>query len=380
MKAVSEIQTGPQKIVLSQSPGDFEEHLHMMLDLHFHPANGSPYWLRREKALGIDVRREVQGLDDLYKLGPMDDASMRGLSIEEFIPGALLPQKRRLILGDTAGSMGKPKITAYTEEDFRRAFIEPFARAAAAMQFPKGENWLFIGPSGPHIIGKAARICAKRVGSMDPFAVDFDPRWIKKMNPGSMGHKRYLEHVIRQALDILSAQNVGVLFTTPSILAPLAGRMTETQRLRIRGVHYGGVALTRDNYTEFRKEAFPNAVHMSGFGNTLFGMCPELTDDEPRAIDYYPHGNRLIIRLIPAPDYCVPDRERLRERVPYGERGQIMFHRLDASGLIVNMCERDSAERIPPPPGFAHLGFFQDGLRHPQPLPDVRKRLRIGLY
>lgn len=380
MKAVTAVQGEHSRPAQHEFADALQKQLRRVIELHFNPETGSPYWLRRQKILGIDVLDEVRGLDDLYKLGRMDDASLRGVSVEELISRALRLQKHRLILGDSAGSTGTPKVVAYAEEDFRRAFVDPFVGAATAMNFPRGENWLFIGPSGPHIIGKAARVCARELGSMDPFMVDLDPRWIRKMKPDSMGHKRYLEHVIQQALDVLSSQDVGVLFSTPAVLAPLARRMTEEQRLRIRGVHYGGIALTLPLYTELRNEMFPNAVHMSGYGNTLFGMCPELIDDEPRPIDYYPHGTRLVIRLIPICRGGAAYPERLRESVAYGERGQIMFHRLDPSGLIVNMCERDSAERLPPPTHLGKLGFFQDGLRCPEPLPELKKRLRAGLY
>ena len=380
MKAVSAPRSEPGELVLARSPDDMQTHLRNVLALHFDPENGSQYWLRRQKMAGIDVLREVKGVEDLWKLGPMDDASLRGVSVEKVVPRAFLSRKNRLILGDSAGSMGAPKVTAYVEEDFRRAFVEPFVSAAAATGFPREENWLFIGPSGPHIIGKAARACANRLGSMDPFAVDFDPRWVKKMKPGSMGHSRYLEHVVQQALEVLRAQDIGVLFTTPSVLTVLGERMTQAQRLRIRGVHYGGLALTRDRYHGFRQDMFPDAVHLSGYGNTLFGMCPELFAVEPRPIDYYPQGNRLVIRLIPKCENGVRHNARLGESVDYGERGQIMFHRLDPSGLIVNMLERDSAERIPPPQGLDSTGFRQDGFRNPEPLPHTEKQLKTGLY
>lgn len=380
MNAVSADRRAPEQSVSSRDSDDLHDLLLRTLALHFHPEKGSAYWLKREKEIGIDVLQSVEGLEDLYKLGPMSDDSLRGVPVEEFVPRVFLSQKHRLILGDSAGSTGTPKVTAYTEEDFQDAFVEPFINAAEVMRFPREENWLFIGPSGPHIIGKAARACANRLKSMDPFTVDFDPRWAKKMSPGSMGQKRYLEHVVQQALDILHTQDIGVLFATPSILTALGERMTQERRLRILGVHYGGVALTPELYAGFRKEVFPNAVHLSGYGNSLFGMCPELFPVEPRQIDYYPHGNRVVIRLIPICDNGDPDGAHLAEEVGYGERGRIMFHRLDASALIVNMCERDSAERIPPPAGFERMGFRQDGLRHPEPLPHLRKQLKTGLY
>jgi thienamycin biosynthesis protein ThnN len=378
MTAVSASRKVSCEPAQAEVPDDMTNNLRDILALHFHPEKGTPYWLGRQRQLGIDVVHEVRGIGDLWKLGPMDDQSLRGLPVEEFVPRTFLSRKHRLIIGDSAGSLGSPKIAAFSEEDFRRAFVEPFVRAARAMRFPRRENWLFVGPSGPHIIGKAARACAGRLKSMDPFAVDFDPRWAKKMKPGSMGQRRYLEHVIEQALEVMHMQDIGVLFATPAVLTVLGERMSEVQRMRIKGVHYGGLALTGELYEKFRRDIFPKAVHLSGYGNSLFGMCPELFSVEPRPIDYYPQGSRLVIRLIPMND--VSDQERMRQKVAYGERGQIMFHRLDQSGLIVNMCERDSAERIPPPSGLEYPGFRQDGFRSPESLPDIRKQLKTGLY
>jgi hypothetical protein len=66
--------------------------------------------------------------------------------------------------------------------------------------------------------------------------------------------------------------------------------------------------------------------------------------------------------------------------VDYGERGQVVAHRLDETQLIVNMFERDTAIRIAPPSDAAADGFRLDGLRDPQPLVDQTIRPALGLY
>ena len=66
------------------------------------------------------------------------------------------------------------------------------------------------------------RELARQTGSMDPFSVDFDPRWAKRLADGSLARQRYLDHVTDQALDVLEREDVGVLFTTPPALAALA--------------------------------------------------------------------------------------------------------------------------------------------------------------
>jgi hypothetical protein len=233
--------------------------------------------------------------------------------------------------------------------------------------------WLWVGPSGPHIIGKVVRELARRTGSIDPFSVDFDPRWAKKLAPGSFARQRYLDHVTDQALDVLQREDVGVIFTTPPALAALSGRMTARMRERIRGIHYGGMSLDPGAVNDAR-EAFPNAVHLAGYGNTLFGVVMEVTDTARMAMDYFPLGTRLAFEVVRNADEwpAVP--------VGYGERGRVMFHRFDESALLVNVIERDEAERIPASPEARALGGAADGLRDPQPPAALSGKLQHGLY
>ncbi|MCP6726024.1 hypothetical protein NL526_28610, partial [Klebsiella pneumoniae] len=86
----------------------------------------------------------------------------------------------------------------YRSDELLEAFVDPFVSAARALGFPTSEQWLFIGPSGPHIIGKVVKHLAGRFESAEPFSVDFDPRWAKKLPRGSFAAHRYLAHVVEQ--------------------------------------------------------------------------------------------------------------------------------------------------------------------------------------
>jgi hypothetical protein len=123
---------------------------------------------------------------------------------------------------------------------------------------------------------------------------------------------------------------------------------------------------------------FPNAVILSGYGNTLLGMMPQLQYDSKTGFDYFAHGNRLIVRLIPCCDAGeTPD---IASQVDYGQRGQVMVHRLDEMQFLANLIERDSAIRIEPDAGASADGFLQDGLRDPQPIVNETLKPAIGLY
>lgn len=360
-----------------------DEWLSHVLAIHFHPVEGSPYWLDRQSSLGFDVRREVRSLEELHRVGPMPEEDLRSRPLEDFLPGRFATRQTGLVVGETGGTAGPSKYTAYRGGEFQRAFIDPFLAVAEARGFPRGGGWLYLGPSGPHLISKAAVWMARRMGSREPFFIDFDPRWVKKLMPGSMGWERYFQHLEEQALSVLATQKVEVIFTTPPILERLAARMEGEERKRIQGIHLGGLPLNGELYRRFREEIFPQAVIIPGYGNTLFGACMEVDFSGSYSLDYHPQGSRLVLEVVTpgeGPDPTRPSSERLRKKVDYGERGQVVFHRLDAGFLILNMFERDWATRIPPPRGGKPLGFLGDGVRDPSPPPQEKRPLAQGLY
>jgi thienamycin biosynthesis protein ThnN len=358
-------------------PGSTGDRLREVLALHFHPEHGSAYWLRRQEALGWEVRDRVRSAEDLWLLGPMPLDDLRRFPFRDFIPRAFHHHLARFVVGETAGTSGAPRATAYRDDEFRAAFVTPFVQAARAAGFPRGLPWLWVGPSGPHVIGKATREVARQMDSPDPFSVDFDPRWAKKLADGSLARRRYLEHVLGQALDVLGREDVGVLFTTPPVLTALAERLTDRQREAIRGVHYGGLSIAADEVNRFRA-AFPKAVHLSGYGNTLFGVVMEAADGPRTALDYFPCGDRVRFHVL---EWTAAAGERwLGRPCAVGETGRVVFHRLDESCLLIGVPERDQAQRIGPSAAALALGWTADGLRNPGPPPVLESKLHVGLY
>ena len=351
-----------------------------VLSIHFDPKSGSQYWLQREKVLGVDARKDITSLKDLHKLGPMEEEDLRRYPIEYFIPKMRLENKEEFILGETAGTTGLPKVTAYLKGEFYIAFVEWFRYIAAKRGFPHGVNWLWVGPGGPHIIGKTVGLVARSMRSRDPFSIDMDPRWVKKLVPDTLGYKRYISHIIEQALDVLRRQHIEVIYSTPPLLIKLAEEMNVDQRMQIKGVHYGGVALDKEYLKKFKKELFPNAVHIAGYGNTLFGLCLEVEASPHYDLDYYPLGPRMIIQVVSTKDGIKPDKNRIFQYVEYGQRGQVVFHRLDESFFIPNMFERDEAIRIAPTEYAQSLGIHQDGVRNPALLKGLETNIRTGVY
>lgn len=347
------------------------QRLRDVLALHFDPHGGSPFWIERASALGFDPRREIKSVAELSRLGRFDLAVLSTRPIEDFVPRSLLSESRtQFILAETGGTAGTPSSAIHGRDEFEAAFVTPFVRAAERVGFPRGLNWLFVGPTGPHIIGRAARACARAMDSLEPFMLDFDPRWAKKLPDGSFGRKRYTEHILEQAERVLKTQTIGVLFATPPVLTALAQHMDAQRRARIRAIHFGGMPVSPALRSQLTAE-FPNAVMLSGYGNTLFGVAPELSYDPSTGISYYAHGMRLVVQIVETEGFNV---------VPIGSRGRVLVHRLDETQFLPNVLERDTAIRVAPIQNAISDGFFADGLCDPQPVVDAAAPPALGLY
>lgn len=312
-----------------------------LVRLHTDPQTGSRFWQDRLARLKLSPEQLIA---DPLSVPPMGAADLRGHPIEDLIPAAVLAEQPYLVTGETSGFSGKPVVTAFLEEEFRGGFVTPFVEQARRVGFPLRVNWLWAGPSGPHIVGKAVRAILREVNGVDPFAVDFDPRWFRRQPRDALSARRYLEHILEQTLEVLSEQRVEVIFTTPPVLTLLGERLTPAARDAIRGVHYAGMAMTVDEYRRHR-QAFPNAVHMSGYGNSLFGMFPE-TGFGADGLRYATPSDRIVVEVVRREgDRYVP--------CAIGETGQVMVSRYDRSALILNMLQEDVATRTP------------DGILHP---------------
>lgn len=350
-----------------------EERLRATLAAHFDPVDGSAYWLARERALGIDVRARVQSLADLAVFGAFDPADLSRHPVEHFLPRAVR-ESHELVFAETGGTSGEPRPVAYARADFEAAFVTPFLQRCGGHDFGDG-RWLWLGPGGPHAIGKAAQRIAERTTGADAFSVDFDPRWFRRLAPRSLARDRYLEHVLEQALRVLRTQRIAHLFATPVVLAALAARLDESLRARIGFLYLGGMPLTADAMHTIAS-AFPQARCLAGYGNTLFGVTHEAAAGPVRDTPpiYVPDSARLVVRIVPASDdEGFDDVSRLAARVAPGERGQVLMHRLDPSGFLPNVLERDGAIRV-------DLGAAQDGLADPQPLAHTGLAIDNGIY
>src|SRR3954463_12405055 len=191
-----------------------------VVDWHFDPSTGCPFWLDFARTAGWDPRREVKAYADLARFPEFQDEWLRGGPVQRWIPRGLAGKP--IYVFETGGTTSTPK-TRGGHEDFRIDY-ELFSGTLPDDKFPRGSNWLMLGPSGPRRLRLAVEhLCQHRGGIC--FCVDLDPRWVVKLI--RMGHMEELElykaHVIEQAITVLSAgHDIRCMFTTPKLLESLA--------------------------------------------------------------------------------------------------------------------------------------------------------------
>lgn len=354
---------------LARSADGVEARIARVLDEHFDPRWGSPWWLERASELGFDPRREIRRVADLDRLPPVPREALASQPVERFVPLRHHERRHEWVVSETGGTTGPAARTVFLADEFQEAFVAPFVAAAERMGFPRERSWLYLGPSGPHVIGKAARACARALGSMDPFAVDLDPRWVRRLPPDSLARRRYTDHVVEQAEAILASQDVGVLFATPPLVAALGERLPPETREAIVGIHLGGMAAEPEFWKRVTDPWFPAAVVLGGYGNSLAGVCPQIEPTQATGPEYFPHGDRLVLEVVD------PDSSG---------RGRVRFHRLDPGALLPGMLERDVAARAvgdaSAGDASADDGFGLDGVRDPRPAPTAAGADAEGLY
>ena len=336
-----------------------------MMEWHFNPETGSPFWLERAKSLGFNPRTDVKTYNDLDLFGNFQDEWLRGGPVRQWVPRGYAD--RPVYIFETGGSTGVPKARVAVE-DFRIDY-ELFSRTLPDEAFPKGADWLSIGPTGPRRLRLAVEHLAQYRGGIC-FMVDLDPRWvIKLLKMGDVrGAELYKQHVIDQSLTLLRAHEIKCLFTTPKLLEALCEKVS-LKKIGIKGVFCGGTEMT-PQFHRFAVEELLDGVYFAPtYGNTLMGLAvhkPRVPEDN-WAIIYYPPTPRAMIEVV---DFEDPTRI-----VNYGETGRVRLTTLTKEFFMPRFLERDECEREPP----AEI-YPWDGVRNVRPFSRFQKTVVEGVY
>ena len=337
-----------------------------LMQWHFSPDTGCPFWLQWAEKAKWDPRKEIQSYDDLDKFGEFQDEWLRGGPVRRWVPKAY--KDRPIFTFETGGSTGVPK-SRINIEDFRIDY-EWYSKTLPDDKFPKGADWLMVGPSGPRRLRLAIEHLAQHRGGIC-FMVDLDPRWvIKLIKMGEMEMMElYKRHVIDQALTLLKAHDsIQCLFTTPKLLEALCERIS-LKKAGITGVFCGGTEMT-PQFHRFAVEELMEGAHFAPtYGNTLMGLGPSKppTKDDNWAIIYYPPAPRAMIEVV--------DFDNPMKVVDYGKTGRVRLTTLTKEFFMPRFLERDEAEREPP-----CRTYPWDGVRNVRPFSRFQSAVTEGVY
>jgi len=343
-----------------------DEHVREIVRWHFDPATGCPFWLDYAARLGFDPRREIGGYADLARLPHFEDEWLRGGPVRRWIPRALAGEPAYVF--ETGGSTGVPK-TRVNIRDFQTDY-ELFGDALPEAGFPRGSDWLMLGPSGPRRLRLAIEHLAQHRGGIC-FTVDLDPRWVSKLVRAKRFQEMeaYKSHVVDQGLTILRAHDgIRCLFTTPKLLEALCERIS-LPKAGITGVFCGGTEMTAQFHRFAREELVPGIEFVPTYGNTLMGLaCPKPFDPaDEYAITYYPPSPRAVFEIV--------DPDDLERPVAYGERGRVLLTTLTREFFMPRFPERDEGVRAEP-----CAAYPWDGVRDLGLLRSLQSTVAVGVY
>jgi phenylacetate-coenzyme A ligase PaaK-like adenylate-forming protein len=354
-----------------------DEHTVEVVQHHFHESTGCPFWLEKKRELKFDPLKEIRCFDDLKKFPLFEDEWLRGGPVRRWVPKAYA--NRPIYVFETGGTTGIPKSRVVIEDHW--IDYENFSHTLPDEYFPKGSNWLMLGPSGPRRLRLAVEHLAQYRGGIC-FCIDLDPRWvIKLIKKGWMEHlEAYKQHCIDQALTILSAgHDIKCAFATPKLLEALCQTLEKQGKTfkdtGITGIFSGGTEFT-PQWTRFCiEEYFGGPPEVSGiymtptYGNTLMGLaCSKpVTAEEGYKITYYAPQPRAVVEIV---DFDDPN-----SLVPYGQSGRVKLTTLTKELFIPGFLERDEGEREPP-----YARYPWDGVSGVRPWRGIAAQTTVGVY
>lgn len=334
-----QIQNNSLSQKIQEAQERLDAHVRETVQWHFNPETGCPFWLDYASKLDFDPRKEIGGYQDLKILGHFEDNWLRGGPVRKWMPKALANEP--VYVFETGGSTGVPK-TRINMKDYQKDY-EIFGDTLSDDGFPKGADWLMLGPTGPRRLRLAIEHLAQHRGGI-AFFVDLDPRWVNKLiKRGNHAElELYTEHVIGQALNILRAHdNIRCLFTTPKLLEALCQKIN-LKKIGIKGIFCGGTEMNAQFHRFAREELVPGIDFVPTYGNTLMGLAVNKPFDpaDNYAIIYYPPSPRAVFELV--------NPENPEEPVDYGQTGRVMLTTLTNEFFMPRFLERDEGERAEP--------------------------------
>ena len=351
---------------MSTDTTTLDQHLREILNWHFSPETGTPFWLDWANEQGWDPRERIQSFDDINAFPHFEDDWLRFEQPERWVPRAYADRPYHIF--ETGGTTGMPK-QRIGWDDYRHDY-ESFSETLNDDEFPRGRNWLMMGPTGPRRLRLAIEHLANHRGGSCYF-IDLDPRWVKKLitRQAFDEAKAYMDHVVDQAETLLQHREIAALFTTPRLLEALSDRLSIPDA-GIRGVFCGGTEMNPQMVRFLMEEVLEDQVAFKPvYGNTLMGLAHSapVSAENAYSITYYPPQPRAVVRVV------VP--ERTDERVAYDTWGRVELTTMTKEFFMPRFLERDEAIRRKPTDAYPW-----DGVGEVRPFGASESKIVEGVY
>ena len=368
IEGVADIDFSLLDVPRAQPVDDPEAYLRAAIAWHFGEQTGSVFWLRAARTLDFNPLADVNTFADL-QLFPNLLSELRTEPVADLIPrgyGSPAPVPQ---IFESGGTTGAPKRTVQLP-DWCAQVVEWQTADFSDGGFLRGQDFLCMMPSGPHGVGFFSRLVSQRLGSVF-HGIDLDPRWVKKLVARNAISEvdGYVDHLVEQAVHVLTTQRVGNLHTTPPLLEAMARNddVVNLMNEKIGFILLSGAHVDIDTL-DLLGSVFPDTTITMAFGSTMI-----LSQAITRRVDG--DGPFVLHPRSPYATFSVIDPDT-GEVVPYGDRGQVIMNHVSKGMFLPNNAERDSAIRLP---GLA--GQVGDSLSEVRPVAAFEGELVIeGVY
>jgi len=343
-----------------------DAHVREMMQWHFSPETGCPFWLEWAKKAGWNPAEVIKSFAGLQRFPNFQDEWLRELQPEVWVPQKF--QGRPFNIFETGGTTGMPK-QRIGWDDYKVDY-EEFSAKLSDDHFPRGVAWLMVGPTGPRRLRLAIEHLANYRGSSCYF-IDLDPRWVKRVIADKKFDvaRAYMDHVVDQAVMILKHRKVAGLFTTPKLLEAL-GEKVSLWDTGIRGVFCGGTTMAPQSVRFIVEEVLENRIGFyPTYGNTLMGLAASvpLRPEDQFSVTYFAPQPRAVLQVV--------DPQKPHQLVPYGQWGRVELTTLTREFFMPRFLERDEAIRREPRAPYAW-----DGVGEVRPFGAMEKNIVEGVY
>jgi thienamycin biosynthesis protein ThnN len=350
--------------------------LNSILERFTDSTDGASYW---QEKIGKTIVRKIDSFDNFKKYCAFKNREeqmeyenhLRKLPVENFIPLSTQRDAKWLWASETGGTTGIAKRGTWSNNYWKQ--IMEFSNEFLDLHgIPWKENWLFIGPTGPHTTGRLLISIAERRGGKI-FCIDMDPRivriFIKEKKEDILN--RYIQHVWEQVVPIIKYQRIGVIFCTASLLELMPQYIDLGMLKSVKAVLHAGLSMSKDTHKYLRETIFSNKPIVGIYGTSVSGISfqkPYEAEDDYKII-YIPSQPYIVLE-------CINDEGEI---VNYQKEGYVRCFRFTDDQLIPGFIERDIGTRVKPYGKYANI-YNWDWLGDPHSPESLSGQKIEGVY